>query len=110
MKIKICFLTLLFVPNFLFAKGLQELITDSYSIVDSLTLISVGIALLAFFWGLAQFILHKSGGSEIAYTEGTRLMIWGIISLVVIVSIWGIIGLLQSEFGLSPTNVPINRL
>lgn len=97
---------LFFIPAFIFAQGIQELITSSYSVVDLLIPIAVGVALLAFFWGLSQFILHKSGGSETARSEGSRLMVWGIIALFVIVSIWGIIALIQSEFNISPTTIP----
>jgi len=57
-----------------------------------------GLALLAFFWGLAKFILNA--GSESGREEGKEVMKWGIIALFVMVSIWGIIYFLQVEFRL----------
>lgn len=109
MKYLISFFIIL-LPSITSSQGVQELITDSYSVVGLLTTIAVGSALLVFFWGLAQFILHKSGGSETAQTEGSRLMVWGIIALVIMISIWGIVSLIQSEFNISPTTVPLNNL
>ena len=58
--------------------------------------IMVGLALLAFFWGLANFIL--SAGDEKKLQDGKKLMFWGIIGLFVMVSIWGIINLIYSDF------------
>jgi len=57
--------------------------------VDLATPAIAGLALLAFFWGLAKFIF--SAGDEEKRSEGKKIMIWGIIALFVMVSIWGIV-------------------
>ena len=59
--------------------------------------IAVALALLFFFWGLANYIL--SAGSEDAATRGRDIIIWGIIALFVIVSIWGLVAVLVTTFG-----------
>ena len=59
--------------------------------VQTLTVLAVALALLFFFWGLAQFIL-KSGDAA-SHEEGKNKMVWGVIALFVMVSIWGIVGL-----------------
>lgn len=59
--------------------------------------IAVSLALLYFIYGLAQFILKS--GSEDAKEEGRRKMIWGILALFVVVSVWGITGFLARIFG-----------
>ena len=61
--------------------------------------ITAGLALVFFFWGLAKFILHA--GSEEGRKEGVQVMKWGIVALFVIVSIWGIVLFLRSEFGIA---------
>ena len=48
--------------------------------------IVAGLALLAFFWGLARFIFHV-GGDEKAVDEGKRIMKWGLLALFVMVSV-----------------------
>ena len=55
------------------------------------------IAFLIFIWGVARFI--KSAGSEKEVKDSKNLLIWGVIGLFVMVSIWGIIFFLRSEFG-----------
>jgi len=73
--------------------------------------IAVALALLFFFWGLAKYIL--SAGSEDAATRGRDIMIWGIIALFVIVSIWGLVAVLANTFevqrggGITPPQLKI---
>jgi len=72
----------------------NQIATEFGEIVGILIPILIALAFLVFVWGLITFIL--SSGDEAAKDEGKRRMIWGVIALFVIVSIWGIIGLLQT--------------
>ena len=66
-----------------------------------------GLALLAFFWGLAKFIMNVSG-DEKAVTEGKNLMIWGLVALFLMVSVWGLLRLFSGELGFgSSLTLPI---
>ena len=66
-----------------------------------------GLALLVFFWGLTKFIMNVSG-DEKAVSEGKNLMIWGIIALFVMVSIWGILRFLYADIGFTrPFGLPL---
>jgi hypothetical protein len=89
-------------PMMVFAQGTRSSITgflaDVQAILNTLLPILVTIAVLAFFWGLAKFIF--AAGDESAKAAGKNIMIWGIIALFIIVSIWGIIGLLAEIFGI----------
>ncbi len=70
-----------------------DLVTTAIPIVAA-------IALLVFFWGLAKFILHA--GDDKSHETGKELMKWGIISLFVMVSVWGIVLFLTNDiFGIS---------
>jgi hypothetical protein len=53
----------------------------------------VGIALIVFVWGVVLFIA-KSGDDK-AYEEGKRKMFWGVAILFVIITMWGLVRLLQ---------------
>ena len=55
------------------------------------------VAFLIFVWGVARFI--KSAGSEKELKDSKNLLLWGIVGLFVLVTIWGIVAFLQSEFG-----------
>ena len=76
--------------------------------IDVLTPIVVALALLYFFYGLAIYILKA--GDEEKRKEAKGIMIYGIIALFVMVSVWGLVGILVSSVGLGGTggteNVP----
>ena len=63
------------------------------------------IAFLAFVWGVAKYI--KSAGSEKDSKDSKNLLIWGIVGLFVMVTIWGIVSFLKSDLGFgSDVGVP----
>lgn len=55
------------------------------------------VAFLIFILGVARFI--KSTGSDKEIKDSKNLLIWGIIGIFIMVTIWGIIAFLRSEFG-----------
>lgn len=80
--------------------GIKELIQAFGGLINLLIPMLVGTALLVFFWGLAKFIF-RVGGDEKAVTDGKKLMIWGIIALFVMVSVWGIVSFMQRSLGIT---------
>jgi len=59
--------------------NLANLIEALGDVVNIATPVIVGIALIAFFWGLAKFIF--SAGDEEKRESGKHIMIWGIVSI-----------------------------
>lgn len=59
----------------------------------------VAVAIVVFFWGLIMYLV--SVGEEKA--KGLQIMLYGILAIFVMVSIWGIIGLLQRTFNVGTT-------
>lgn len=57
------------------------------------------VAFLVFVWGIARFI--KAAGSEREIKDSKNLIIWGLVGLFILVTIWGIIAFLRGEFGFS---------
>lgn len=56
------------------------------------------LTFLVFIWGLLKyFFLH--GGNEEKRTEGRQFVLWGIIGMVVLFSVWGLVKLLLSTLG-----------
>lgn len=87
-------------PASAFAQGtgtLQSLIAVVANIVGLLTSIGAALAFVAFFWGIALFVLNV--GDEKKAEEGKSWMLWSIIAIFVLVTIWGIIALLQKTVG-----------
>jgi len=75
------------------------MIVDASSLLQGFVVLAFALALMAFFYGMAGFILHS--GSDTAKEEGKRIMIWGVIALFVIASLWGIIAWIQGDLTLS---------
>lgn len=86
--------------------GISGLIKASYDLVDKFLIpIAFALCLLYFFWGVAQYV-RNAAGSEKAAEEGKRVMVWGVIALFVLSSVWGIIYFIREELQLSsPTEV-----
>jgi hypothetical protein len=74
-------------------KLLMELVVN---ILATIVPIVFGIALAVFFFGIAQFILSVSDSQK--KTEGRQIIVWGIIALFVMVSLWGIVKTLKATF------------
>jgi hypothetical protein len=90
--------TILLAPSIALAQltGVKDLIKAIGGLINPLIGILVGVALLVFFWGLVRFIFRVGGDKE-AVEEGKRIMIWGLIALFVMISVWGIIAFVQGE-------------
>ncbi|MHB8660722.1 MAG: hypothetical protein ACYC75_02170 [Minisyncoccota bacterium] len=59
------------------------------------------LAFLVFIWGVINyFFLH--GGEEGKREEGRQFILWGIIGMVVLFSVWGILWILLSTLGIAP--------
>ena len=61
-----------------------------YIVTDMLVPLAFILALLFFFWGIAKYI--RSAGSE--KDEGKKVMVWGIVALFVMASVWGLVAFL----------------
>ena len=80
--------------------------TSAKDIVTNILIpLAFTLALLFFFWGVAKYI--KSAGSEKDSKDSKNLLIWGIVGLFVMVTIWGIVSFLKSDLGFgSDVGVP----
>jgi heme/copper-type cytochrome/quinol oxidase subunit 4 len=87
---------LAFAPFLAFAETLGGILGTVGQLIGAATPIVVALALVYFFWGLANFIFNS--GEDGKRKEAIAIMIYGIIALFVMVSIWGIINVLQTTF------------
>lgn len=67
-------------------------------IINPIILLAFAVALLVFFWGIVEFIYHaeSSDGRE----TGRRNIVWGIVGMTVMVSVYAIIRLVLNTFGI----------
>ena len=78
--------------------NISAFVTQVGAIFNLLLPVLITLAVLFFFWGLALFVF--SSGDESARDRGKSIMIWGVIALFIIVSIWGIIAFIGQIFGI----------
>jgi amino acid permease len=69
----------------------------SCSIISYVVPMLFALAVAAFIWGVIQTLLNPS--NEEARKKGKSFMLWGIISLFVMLSVWGLVSILASTFG-----------
>jgi hypothetical protein len=97
--------SLYFIPVLAFAQsltGLVTLVTEMQNVLNNLYPFLFGLAIIYFFWGVAKYIL--AAGDPKAAAEGRSIMIWGIVALAVMASIYGLIFFLQNAFGVNANN------
>ncbi len=85
-------------PVYAQEKTLLDIVYVFQVIENGLIPVAFALAVLFFFWGLAKAILNTGDDKEFA--EGKKIMLWGIIALFVISSIWGIVGFFGGVFGI----------
>jgi len=98
---------LLISPSFAFAQlgNVEDILSSIGNLVDMALPVVVGLALLAFFWGLVKFIF--AAGDEAAKDQGKRIMLWGIIALFVMVAVWGLVAFIADALGITPDENPV---
>jgi hypothetical protein len=80
------------VPGLASAATLQDTLVLISGLMNAFIPILITAALLAFFWGLVKYIYSEDK------KEGLGIMGYGLLALFVMVSVWGLIRLLQSTF------------
>lgn len=91
---------IMFTPVFAFAEltGIVNTVDSIQQIVNTAVPIVFTLALLAFFYGVARYIL--AAGDEGAAAKGRSIMIGGIIGMFCIAAVWGIVAFIGQQFGI----------
>jgi len=82
-----------------YTEGIIKVI--NYYLVPTL----MALAFIVFLWGVYKYFI-QGASNESEKGEGRKFAMWGIIGFVIILSLWGIINLLMSTFGLSVGSAP----
>lgn len=64
----------------------------------------ITVALIMFLFGVVKFIANS--GDEAGRKEGKQFILWGIIGLFVMISIFGILSVLVNTFGVTTFSLP----
>jgi hypothetical protein len=82
-------------PN---AQGLFNLLGMATALIQGLIPFVIGLALLSFLWGVLKYATAKD---EEEQKKSKGFMLYGIIGLFVMVSVWGLVNLLGDTLNLS---------
>jgi hypothetical protein len=83
--------------------NVSGLIGDIGSIVNKVIPILFALALLGFFYGLVMFIFGKEENKD----QAKKTMIWGVVALFVMASVWGLVAYLGSALGVDQSAAPV---
>lgn len=67
-------------------------------IINPAILLIFSAGFILFLWGLVVFIFKLDAGGD--HKEGKDHMLWGLVGMLVMISVYGIIGILSNTFGL----------
>lgn len=106
-------LTSLIPSSFIFAASgsgitFQSLVTKfANGIITPLVTLTLGVALVLFLWALVKYMSQV--GDEKAQGEARQMIMWGVVILTVMVSVWGLVRVVQNTFFSSgDVNTPIS--
>jgi len=100
-------LTLLLVPVIASAAGILDTINVANRILSAVVPLLITVALIVFIWGLIQYLLKV--GDEEQRRQGVQLMLWGVIAIFVMSSVWGLVALLQNTFSVQRNEAIVPR-
>lgn len=87
----------------------QQLLQNLWTyVVDPAMLLLFTAGFLVFIYGLTVFMWHLKDGH--GHDEGVNHMMWGVIGMFIMVSVWGIINLIENTIGSDPRNPDPSRL
>lgn len=87
-------------PMMASAATLLDTLALANTFLNALIGLFITLAIVIFFWGLIKYLM-EAGEKK---SEGLQIMMYGILAIFVMVSIWGIIRLLQSTFKVTSTD------
>ncbi len=80
------------------ATYISNLITQAKNLLDQLVVFLIAFAVVWFIWNVIRFTMASDEDKK---ASARSQMIWGIVALAVIVSIWGLVAILQGIFGVN---------
>lgn len=87
--------------------NISGLVTDIGAIINKIIPVLFALALLGFFYGLVMYIF----GAEDNKDKAKKTMIWGVVALFVMSSVWGLVRFLGDAVGVGQDQgVDVSRL
>ncbi len=105
-KIIFLVLSILVLANNIYATTFSQLALNlSNGLIATITKLSFGFAVIFLFWGIFNFVSNASDQSK--REEGKKKIIFGVIAIFVMVSVWGIVKSITSTTKLDNSHLEI---
>lgn len=85
--------------------GLFGVLNRAHELVNRLLPFVITLTLLVFLWGIFKFVM--AGGNEEARKDARGFILWGLIALAIMVSVWGLVNILIRTVGVDNTPPPV---
>lgn len=77
---------------------IQDLLIKIQGILTSLIPFIIGLTVFVIIWGVFQYVVH--GAEEEKRAEGQKYILYGIVGIFIMLSIWGFVNILVGTFTL----------
>ena len=88
--------------NYQSSSGLSGLISWAGSMLAKIVPLFVALAVVYFIWEVFQYTI---AGDEDKKKAAKTQIIWGIVGIFIMVSVWGLVAILQSTFNTSSVGI-----
>jgi hypothetical protein len=88
--------------------NLSDVFTLAFCILRSFWPVLITLAVIVFTMGVIKYVANADDSTK--REEGRNFMIYGIIGLFVMVSVWALVGILSNTFGFGNTTLFIPQL
>lgn len=84
--------------------SIQQLGMEVIRFIETLVVpLIMSLAVIAFLWGILKYI--QKGGEPAEREQARQFMLWGVIGLAVMASVWGLVRILTNTIGV-PVGIP----
>lgn len=95
--------------NLTFAVSFSELaLTLSNGIIATISKLAFGFAVVFFLWGIFVFVMNADDATK--REEGKKRILWGLVAIFVMVSVWGLLAAVDNTTNLDNTHLDIKFL
>ncbi len=98
MKKSLIALSIFVAPVFAFAQDATSILTVVSKIFNTIIPMLITLGIIYFIWNLIQLLIAKSDDVK---KEAKNRMLWAVLIFFVILSIWGLVGIIQRTFGIN---------
>jgi len=81
-------------------KNLDDFLVKLQKWLNTASILLISLTVLAIMWGLFNWIRGGATANKDQKDKGQQIIIWGVISLAVMVGIWGLVSIVTGTFGI----------